>query len=183
MNEPSSSMSWKFRHQSDTRPCGYWTGTQLVCIMSSLSTMICSMTWMALCEFWPKQRHNGRKPDTLLWRLLTRSCPNNLPQSLQQLVRFTIQRKCLILSGICDHLGSGTRRGILILRKRRRIVRNTRGPFRSMWTTNNARNIDEYPSLKPKLISAATSSPLQRILYLVNRVSIHMICPAIRMNT
>jgi len=150
---------------------------------ASLSTMTCLITWMASCELWPRRRHNGRKTYTSPWRLPGWSCPNIRPKSLPRLVCFWFQCISLILSGSCDHLGSGTRQWIWILRMRHLILPNTRRPFWSMWRTNTVPNIDECPSLNPKVLSTATSSPLQRLLDLVNHLLTHIICPAMMTNT
>jgi hypothetical protein len=106
-----------------------------------------------------------------------------MPKSLQWPVFFLFQYKSLILSGSCDHFGSGTRPWISILRTRRLLLSNTSKPIWSMWRINTAPNIDECPSLNPKMISIATSSPLQTLLDLVNHSLIHMICPAMMTNT
>jgi len=182
-NGPSSSTSWMIWGHFDTGPCGFWKGLQLPCTTSSLSTMTCSITWMALCQVWRRRRHNGRKTCTSLWRLRTRSCPNIMLESLQQLVCFTFQHISLILSRSCDHSGSGTRRWILILRPSRLPLPNTRRRFWSIFKMNTVPIIDEWLSLNPTMSRPAISFLLQRILDFVNHRLIHMICPAMMQNT
>jgi len=182
MNRPSSSTSCKFWSHVNTGSCVCWKDMQLLCIMSSLSTMTYSITWMASYELCLRRRHNGRLPYTLPWRLHARSCPNIMPKSLQQPVFISLQLISLIVSASCDHFESGTRRWRLILRMRRLILPNTWRPFWSMRWTNTALNIEECLSLNPKMFGTATSSPRQRILDLVNHLLIHMICPAMMTN-
>jgi len=183
MNGPSSSTSLRLPGHSDIGPSGCWKGIELLCIMSSLSTMTCSIMLMALGELCRIRRHNGRKTSTSLWTLRDRSCPNNMQKSLQRLVCFPFQHTSLIHSGSCDQLGCGTRRWIVILRTRRLILPETRQPFWRMWRTNTVPNIDECPSIHMKIFLTAISSPLQRLLDLVNRLLIHMIWPAMMRNT
>jgi len=51
-----------------------------------------------------------------------------------------------------------------------------------MWRTNTVTNTGDCLSINPKEMQATTPSP-QRLLVLVNHLSIHTICPAIMMNT
>jgi len=114
------------------------------------------ITWMVLCKFWPRRRHIGRKTYTLLWRLHDRNCLNCMLISHQQPVCFRFQCISVILSVICNHLGSRTSWSILILRKRCLILPNPRRPFWSMCRTNIAPNIDKCLSLNLKSWSTAT---------------------------
>jgi len=52
-----------------------------------------------------------------------------------------------------------------------------------MWRMNTAPNIEKCQPLNLKMFSAATSSPLQRILDLVNHHLVHIINPAMMANT
>jgi len=183
MSGQLSSMSWRYSGHSGTGPCGCWYGLPLLCIMSSLSTMTCLITWMAWCELWPRRRHNARKTYCSPWSLHGRSCPNVIAKWLQRLVCFSFRHTFLILSGSCDGLGSGTREWILLLKKRLHILTNTRRPFWIMWRTNSALNIDVCRSLNLETYQTPISSPPQWVLDLVNLVLIHMICPAIIKNT
>jgi len=151
--------------------------------MSSLSTLTCSSIWMVLCKHWWRRRYNGMKTYTSPWRLCRRSCPNNILDSLQRPVYFSFQCVSLILSGSWDRLGSGTRRWILMLRRRHLILPNTGRSIWSRWRTNTAANVDECLSLNPKMSSTVTFSHLQKLLDLVIRLLIHMICSAMMKNT
>jgi len=112
--------------------------------------MTCSTTWVALGKRWLNRQSNGRKTYTSPCRLHDRRCSNCMVRSLQWPVCFPFQRISLILSGSSDHLESGTRRWILILRTRHLILPNTRRPFWSLWRMNTAPNTDKCPSLNPK---------------------------------
>jgi len=129
MSGQLSSMSWKFYGHSSTGPCGCGSGIPLLCIRSSVSTMTCSITSLAWCELWPRRRQNWRKTYTLPWSLRGRRCPNIILKWPQRLVCFSFWNISLILSRSCDHLGSGTREWISILKTRLLILPNSRRPF------------------------------------------------------
>jgi len=178
MNGLSSSTWWRSQHHSNTGPCGCQKSIQSHCIMSSLSTMTCSIIWMVLCELRLGRWYIGKKTYTWPSRLRDSRRPNISLKSLQWLVCFSFQLISWIHSGSCDHLKCGTRRWISILGTTVLILPNTRMRLWSMWRRNNVPNIDEYPSLHPKIFRMAISSPLQTLLDLVNCILIHMICPA-----
>ena len=178
-----SSMLWRVHGHSVTGFCGCQNGIPLLCIMSSLSAMTCLITWIAWCELWPRRRHNGRKTSSVPWSLRGNSCPNIILKWLQWLVSFSFWQICSILSRCCEHLGSGTREWMLILKARLRILPNTRRPFWSMCRTNTALNIDVCQSLNLKAYRTTISSPLQWILDLVKCLMSYMICLAMMKNT
>jgi len=122
--------------------------------------MTCSIIWMALCELWLGSRHNGGKTYTLLWRLQLSSFQNHMLKSLQWPVCSSFRHISWILSSSCDHLGSGIGRWILILSMRPLILPSMRMPFWSTWRTTTVPNIDECPSLNPKMSRTAITSPL-----------------------
>jgi len=177
------SISWRCYSHSGTGPCGCRNGIPLLCILSSLSTMSCLITWITWCELWPGRRHNGRKTYSLAWSLHGRSCPNIILKWLQWLVCSTFRHLFLNLSESCDRLGSRTRESMLIQKTRFHILRNTRRPFRSLWRTNTALNIDVWQSLNPKTYHTTISSALWWLLDLFNLLMIYMISPAIMKNT
>ena len=96
-----------------------------------------------------KKKTQTRKTYTLPWSFHTRSCPNIILKLVLWLVCFSFQHICLIVSGSCDRLGSGTRECLLILRTRHLILSNTRRHLWSMRRMNTAPNIDVCPSLNP----------------------------------
>jgi len=73
---------------------------------------------------------------------LHRSCPNIRLKWLQQQVCISFLHRSLILSRSCDHIGSGTREWILILRPRPPILPNICRPLWSMQRMNTLQNID-----------------------------------------
>jgi hypothetical protein len=103
MSGPLSSVSWKFYGDSSPEPCGCQKGILLLCIISSLSTITCLITWMVWWELWPRRRHNERKTYSLPWSLRGRSCPNIKLKWFQRLVCLSCRQISLILSGNCDH--------------------------------------------------------------------------------
>jgi len=90
---------------------------------------------------------------------------------------------CRSFLGSCDHLESGTRDWILILRTRYPILSNKKRPLWSIWRMNTVPDIDECQLRSTKAFRAAILSTLQRIQDPVNHLLIHMICPAMMMNT
>jgi len=105
----TSCMSWKCWCHSDIGPCGCWWGIQSHCITLSKRTMTCSIALMASCELWLRRRLNGRIICSWPWSWLNRSSPNIILNWLHRRVCISVQHICSILSGICDHLESGTR--------------------------------------------------------------------------
>jgi len=148
-----------------------------------MSTMTCSIIWMALCKLGLRRWHNGRKTYNSPSRLRARSGSNIMLNSLQRLASSSFQHLSLIRAGSCHHFASGTRSWIVILRTRLLVLPNTRRPFWSMWRMNTMPNITQCPSFNPKMSRLAISSPLQTLLDLVNHLWIHMIFPAMVQNT
>jgi len=74
--------------------------------------------------------------------------------------------------------GSGKWRWIFILRTTLPILPNARRLFWSIWRTNTVPSIDKCPALHPEMFRTGISSPLHRLLHLVNRLMITMIFPA-----
>jgi len=105
---------------------------------------------MGWWELWRRRRHRGRKTYSLWWSLHGKSFPNIILKWLQRPVCISFQHTSLILSGSCDHFGSGTREWISILKTRLLIQPKTRRPFRRMWWKNTASNTDVCRSLNPK---------------------------------
>jgi len=182
-SEPLTSMPWKFHGHSGTSPCGCHNGMPWLCITLSLSTMTCSITWMAWCELWLRRRHNGSNTYTLLRSLCDRSCRNIITKCFQLMVSFSFRQISLIFSRSCDCLGSGTKEWIIIQRTRLFILPNTRRPSGSVWRINTTLNIDVCWSLRPIAYQTTISSSLQRFVDLVNLLMIRMICPAMIKNT
>jgi len=145
--------------------------------------MPCSILWMSLCEFLLRRRLNGRENYTSPGSLRDRSSPNIMLKFLQQQVSFSWQHSLLIISGSCDHLGSGTREWILFLRTILLIPPDIQRHFWSMLRTNTALNIDDFPWLNLRAYRATICSLPQWHLDLINLLMIHMICPAIMKNT
>ena len=177
------SMSWRFYGHSSTGPCGCRNDILSLCIMSSLSTMICLITWMAWCELWPTRRHNGWKTYSVLWSLHGKSCPNIIVKWLQWLVCSSFRHTFLILSGSCDRLWSGTTEWISILKTRLLLLPNSRRSFWSMWRMNTALNTDVFRLLNPKTYWTTIPASPQWLIDLVNLLMNHMICPVIMKNT
>ena len=107
-----------------------------------------------------------------------RSYPHIILKSHQRPVCFSFRRISLIISGSCNHSGSGTGRWILIPRTRLLILPNNRRPFWGMYRTTTVPNIDECPSWNSKMFRKAISSPLQSLVDLVICLLIHAIFPA-----
>jgi hypothetical protein len=78
------SMSWKYWHHSDIRPCGWPRGIQSHCITLSQRTMTRLITWMAWCELWLGRKLKGKKTCSSRWSSLDRSCQNTMPKWLQR---------------------------------------------------------------------------------------------------
>jgi len=178
MNGPSSSTSWKIQGYSDTAPCGCPQSIWLLCITVSLSTMTCSIIWMALCELELRRTLNGRKAYSFPWCLPDRSCPSIMLKLLHRWVCFWFEHTSLFLSRSCDHLRSGTREWILILRTRLLIPPNTNRHFWSMWRMHTVPNLDDCASLNTDVYTTTISSPPLWLLDLLNVLSICMICAA-----
>lgn len=104
-------------------------------------------------------------------------------RSLQRPVSSSFPHIFLILSGSCNHVGSGRWRWILIMRTRLLILSNSRRPFRSMWSTNTVPNVNECMSLNPKMFHTVLSCLLNRLLDFINCLLIHMICPTMMKTT
>jgi len=183
MSGPLSSMLMMSYGHSSTGPCGCRIGLPLLCITSSMSRMTCSIIWMVWCERSPRSRHNGTKTYTLPWRLHGRSCPNIIPIWILRLVCVWLRHIFLIVFGSFDHLGSGTREWILILKTRLLILHNTWRPLWCIRRKNTALNTDICRWLNLKAFRTTITSPPQLLLNLVNLLMIHIMCPAIMKNT
>jgi len=107
MNGPSSSTSWKFQGISDSGPSGCRNGIQLICVMLSLSTVTCSIIWVALCELLLRRRLIGWKTSNSQWRLRERPCQNSILKYLQWWVCLVWQHTCFSLTRSCDRLELG----------------------------------------------------------------------------
>jgi len=145
--------------------------------------MTCSILWMAWCEDWLSRRLQGRTTCYSLWGLHDRSCPNTAPKWLQRWVWFTLLHISSIFSRSCDHLESGTREWIIILRTRHHILPNTKRPFWSTWRMNTVPNIEMCRSISRNVYRAAISSPRKPLQDSVKCLVSHMIHPAIMKNT
>lgn len=75
-----------------------------------------------------------------------------------------------------NNLGSGTKQCIFILRMKLPTLPNTRRHFCSIWIIKTVPNLDECPSLNPKMFRDAISSSLQRLLHLLNCLLTNMNC-------
>jgi len=169
-------------------PLRYWTqwmskGHAVTLHHMIIVNNVVSILWMASCELNLSRIPNETKTYTLLWRFHDRSGPKILPKWLQQMVCFSFQRTFLILTIGCDHLGSGTREWILIVRTRLPLLTNTRMCFWRIWRMITVPNINVCLSLNPKVYWATISAPPQWLLYRVNLCMIHINCPAMMKNT
>jgi len=130
-----------------------------------------------------QEEDSGMKTYTSLWSLGARSCPNIILKLLLRLQWLSFQHISLILSGSCNHLRSGTREWILILRITHLILCNTRRHFWSMWRMNTAPHMDVCLSLNPKAYHPTIFSLPQWLQDAVNLLMIRMIYPAMMKNT
>ena len=157
---PLRSMLWKHWGHFDIGPCGCQRGIQSHFIRLSQCTTTCSITWTAWCKLWPRRWLHGWKTCSMLWNWLDRSCPNTTLEWLQRQACCSFLHIFLMLFGSCDHLESGTREWILILRKRHPILPNTKRPFWSVRRKNTVPNIDVWWSIDSKAYRTASSPPL-----------------------
>jgi len=125
----SSNTSWKFEGHSNIGPCGCQEYIQLLYITFSHSIMTSLIIWMPFGEVYLRSRLNGRKTNTSPWSLHDRSSPISSLKSLPRWLCFSWQYKWLILSGSHDHIESGTREWLWILRMRVLTAPNTKRHF------------------------------------------------------
>jgi len=163
INGPSPSMAWMSEGHSGIVRRGCLNSIRQLCITVSLSTITCSIIWMAVCELQLRSSLNGRKTYTLTWSWHTSSCPNIMPQQFLWQVCVSFQQISLILSGSCDLLQYGIKDWIWILRMRFLILPNTRRHFRSIWGTNEEPNIGGCQTWTPTVYQPTIYSLLQLI--------------------
>jgi hypothetical protein len=146
MSGQLSSMSRIVYGHSLTELCWCRKGTPQLRIMSSLSTITCSIIWMVSCELWPRRRQNGWMSYNLPCSLYFRSHPYIIWKALQRLVSILFQQIPMNLDGSCNHCRSGTRDWIWIRKTWPPIVPKSMRQFGKMWRTNNAIMINDCRS-------------------------------------